>query len=548
MSGGRSAAGISGAKGDPGAKPPMWPAGIVRVTVVDSNGNELSRGTGALVYPEYVLTALHVVRKKNSDGRWGALHNGDIKCEIDGVDPTTATIVDGRLDGIYDFVWLKCPTPRGAAMIRLCDAEDDSCWQGKRWWAFGFPEVRSAGYWSSGIIRGFVPSKVGQRAVRQIQLYASDFKAPEIKMAMDGYSQNRVAEGLSGAPCFLGNHTPGDMIAMIVEQASTAAPSTLLASPISAMRRQPGWIELSPPPPELPQRYEFPSAIHSLAWSRNDALVVGLGSMVRIIELRGGRVTTTIPIENIPWVVKVLGDRNNSIAVLDGAGRITLLSAGASVDVDVQVVATSLDVSGSRFVIADKNGDILWLGSDGATERLGTTPHPRSAQIEAIAGTAAGNVWSVASRCGKRFVAYSDPGKSPGDPVDLPAGVPPVRSIIPTGAEGTQALLVGERTVAQYEGTTGSIRYLDASGRSAIQWTRTAHPFEGRHLLQAIDGTLWELDGGQGRIVRSTITWTAPADAAAALIAIAPGGAAVAVGVDKEVRVTALSCVAGRST
>jgi hypothetical protein len=89
-----------------------WRDSVVRVVVRDGKGTEVSQGTGFLAAADLILTALHVVAKKEADPpRW----LGDIQVEFLGAAGAATTmlakVVDSCWDTAQDWVLLRCEAP-----------------------------------------------------------------------------------------------------------------------------------------------------------------------------------------------------------------------------------------------------------------------------------------------------------------------------------------------------------------------------------------------------------------------------------------------------
>ena len=113
---------------------PIVRSAIARIDIVQG-GKSGSRGTGFLVAPDLVLTAVHVVADRSAATL--TLLPGRITLTFP-THTTEATVVDGLVDPHADWVLLRCATPPASVRpIPLADSVAD----GAAWETFGFPDA-----------------------------------------------------------------------------------------------------------------------------------------------------------------------------------------------------------------------------------------------------------------------------------------------------------------------------------------------------------------------------------------------------------------------
>ncbi len=186
---------------------------IARIEIVDAAGQVISRGTGTLVGPGLVLTALHVVADRRADppqplpGRIRLVFpTGQRDAEIHG------TLMDARAD----WVLLRCeelpnvpPVPLG----RLTQAGVD-------WETYGFPDANPRdGMIQTGRVEAWDGELEGQAALQLFSMEAAAGNGAPVK-------------GLSGAPVFVNEFLVGHMRFALMQDGRTVA-GTLYACPVS---------------------------------------------------------------------------------------------------------------------------------------------------------------------------------------------------------------------------------------------------------------------------------------------------------------------------
>src|ERR1022692_1537370 len=119
---------------------------IARIDVIDA-GRNLSRGTGALITPNLVLTAFHVVADRRQDAL--SLYPGEIQLTFPG-HSTKAVLHESYWDRHADWALLRCVTPPPAEPLPLAQLDGS----GAKWQTYGFPDAKPQdGMVLAGIIR-----------------------------------------------------------------------------------------------------------------------------------------------------------------------------------------------------------------------------------------------------------------------------------------------------------------------------------------------------------------------------------------------------------
>lgn len=186
-------------------------AAIARIDVPRA-GAPPSRGTGALVAPRLVLTALHVVADREQDPP--AFFAGPIKLTFPGAAPVAARPVDGLWDTAADWALLECDEAPGVPTIPLGELRADE--EHARWETFGFPDIKPDGM----AISGTVEDPHGTyRQSPAIQLYCQRL-------------QDEKVFGFSGAPCVVDGALVGVIRASLLDQDRNNAAGTIHACPL----------------------------------------------------------------------------------------------------------------------------------------------------------------------------------------------------------------------------------------------------------------------------------------------------------------------------
>jgi serine/threonine-protein kinase len=185
---------------------------IARIDVIDPSGQVVSRGTGTLVAPGMVLTALHVVADRRTDppqrlpGRI-ILTFPSVQVEAE----LHATLSSAKAD----WVILLCPTTPTLTPVtlgRLAQAGVD-------WETFGFPDANPRdGMVQTGRVEAWDGILDGETA---LQLFSEEAAA----------GNGAPVKGLSGAPVFVADYFVGHMRFALMQDGKTVA-GTLYACPV----------------------------------------------------------------------------------------------------------------------------------------------------------------------------------------------------------------------------------------------------------------------------------------------------------------------------
>jgi TolB-like protein len=193
---------------------------IARIEIIDSSGQTLSRGTGTLVGPGLVLTALHVVADRRTDPPTplpGRIVLTFPSFQLEG--QIQATLVNPKAD----WALLKCepnPAITPVPMGRLSQAGID-------WETFGFPDANPRdGMVQTGRVEAWDGVLDGEAA---LQLFSDEAAA----------GNGAPVKGLSGAPVFVAGYLVGHMRFALMQEGRTVA-GTLYACPITSLESQGG--------------------------------------------------------------------------------------------------------------------------------------------------------------------------------------------------------------------------------------------------------------------------------------------------------------------
>lgn len=202
-----------------------WPPGFVRVRA--KLGEKESRGTGALLTNEFVLTALHVIA---ADVGTPPDPSVPITVEVSaGSRPLRAEVLDGTAyDVAHDWSLLRIidPVPPGAIpLVRHDNARglDDRTWS-----SFGFPEMKPTGLGFKGRVTSRIP-------------YAND--TPALQLASEEAAAAWLAglalgrrfqiQGVSGAPVLV----DGAIAGILRSHLKDVAGGIVFATPIDVVPR-----------------------------------------------------------------------------------------------------------------------------------------------------------------------------------------------------------------------------------------------------------------------------------------------------------------------
>jgi len=210
-----------------------WRPGVVHIQT------DRSRGSGALIGEQLVLTALHVVSTVEDGERCMREPHCDFG---DGV-AHSATIED--FDVAQDWALLRCKdAPPNARRLAVAFARPHDTIGGgaarvahttpHAWESFGFPNYWRSGTNLGGTVAGWAPAQ------NHGELELSCLQAQQIRQQLveDGIEDiDRLFKfaGVSGAPCFV----PGtdEIFAIVLANLQQLAAGMLRACPIAAVRR-----------------------------------------------------------------------------------------------------------------------------------------------------------------------------------------------------------------------------------------------------------------------------------------------------------------------
>lgn len=245
---------------------------IARIEVHAPDGRVLSRGTGGLVGPDLILTAMHVVADRRSEelrplpGRIGVWLPDHAVIE--------ATIQEGMFDRGCDWLLLRlaAPVPRRPLALATL-GESKAAWE-----AFGFPDSNPQGV----LFEGHVAFARGDyQGVDAVQLFSMQAAA----------GTGAPVPGLSGAPVLVDGAVVGVMRSSLMDQGRNVA-GTLYACPLRLLTEQTAELLPLPDPlrglPGLPRRPLPAEPFRYLEWySEKDAEVFfGRSTQIRSLYTR----------------------------------------------------------------------------------------------------------------------------------------------------------------------------------------------------------------------------------------------------------------------
>ncbi len=195
-----------------------WPWGVARITA--AVGRE-SRGTGTLVAPGVILTALHVVA--DGVGR-PPVPDLEVSIEFSAGHRLPAKTLSGKFDIDDDWVLLNCPTVPGNVMPRNAGPKSAT----GPWRSFGFPRSNPEdGFHLQGSILGEVTyAGVG----KVLQLQSAQLDTMWVNQAV-GLGNQRILQGMSGAPLLVNECIVGFLRAHL-PTAATVYAGTLEGIPL----------------------------------------------------------------------------------------------------------------------------------------------------------------------------------------------------------------------------------------------------------------------------------------------------------------------------
>ena len=217
---------------------PVIRQAIARIDIVQG-GKIGSRGTGFLVAPDLVLTAVHVVADRSAPTL--TLLPGQIALTFP-THTTEATVVEGHADPRADWILLRCTTPPpNVRPIPLADSVDD----GAAWETYGFPDANPR----DGLAQiGTVTNAAGSfEGIAAYQLYSDQ--------AAGG--SGAPVKGASGGPVIVDGAIVGLLRASLMKEGLNVA-GTLYGCPIALVLDRAGDLLPLPDPcrglPGLPRR------------------------------------------------------------------------------------------------------------------------------------------------------------------------------------------------------------------------------------------------------------------------------------------------------
>ena len=190
---------------------------ICRIDVLQDTGS-VSRGTGTLVSPDLVLTALHVVADRNASPP--EPYPGKIQLTFPNFQ-TEAVIHENLMDPAADWVLLKCLVPPKVEPVSLGRLKQS----GVDWETYGFPDANPRdGMVQTGRVEAWDGVLAG---VTALQLFSEEAAA----------GNGAPVKGLSGAPVFVGTWLVGHMRFALMQDGRTIA-GTLYACPITTLEER----------------------------------------------------------------------------------------------------------------------------------------------------------------------------------------------------------------------------------------------------------------------------------------------------------------------
>lgn len=239
---------------------------ICRIDVLQESGS-VSRGTGTLVGPDLVLTALHVVADRNASPP--EPYAGKILLTFPS-HQTEAVIQETLMDPAADWVLLKCNDPPKVEPVSLGRLKQS----GVDWETYGFPDANPRdGMVQTGRVEAWDGMLGG---VTALQLFSQEAAA----------GNGAPVKGLSGAPVIVGTFLVGHMRFALMQDGRTVA-GTLYACPIVKLEEHsPGLL----PVMDVPDRRSTVSTIvNELKGSERKTRVLGLiAAIILVAALAAG--------------------------------------------------------------------------------------------------------------------------------------------------------------------------------------------------------------------------------------------------------------------
>jgi len=201
--------------------------------LVSAGAQIASRGTGTLVAPRLVLSALHVVANRRSDPPQP--YPGEITLEFPGF-TTKGSILPGAMDRTADWVLIECAEAPPVTPMALAALQENA----REWESFGFPDANAR---DGLLLTGNVLMYDGR---------LEDTPAHQLYCPQAAAGSGGRVKGMSGAPVVIDGRLVGVMRFALMEQDRTEM-GTLYACPVKAVAER--WPTLDIPPlPKLPRK------------------------------------------------------------------------------------------------------------------------------------------------------------------------------------------------------------------------------------------------------------------------------------------------------
>lgn len=243
-----------------GDDPELDRAAIARIDILDATGASISRGTGTLVAPGLVVTALHVVAFRKSETL--TPKGASIRLTFPGFTTVGAIVSDGW-DAKDDWALIELAQEAPMKPMPLAALTESS----REWQSYGYPDAQQA---DGMLVNGTVALCEGQfEGVPAHQLYCN-------QAASGG---GGMVKGLSGAPVIIDGKLIGIMRSALMQQDRTEM-GTLYACPVRAIGKKRKDIPIG----VLPRinRHRLTSQIASLSRSQGWVLSAVAGSLILV--------------------------------------------------------------------------------------------------------------------------------------------------------------------------------------------------------------------------------------------------------------------------
>ena len=355
---------VSSERADGSEAPELDRASIARIVVI-AGAQTVSRGTGTLIGPRLVVSALHVVANRTSDPP--APYPGEIRLEFPGF-TTAGTILPNAWDAKLDWVLIECAEePPGVTPMPVASLNENK----REWESFGFPDANATdGLLLSGNVMMCKGQLLGTSAH---QLYCEQAAAG---------AGGRV-KGMSGAPVVIGGHLIGIMRFALMEQDRTEM-GTLYACPVGAVAQR--WPTLGVVPlPKLVRKDVAGEILEAQGAQAGWALAAIAGSLLiiaaTIVALSQIRVPTTtvegsVYAEDVQF--RLPKEAPMLVGVNNGLLRVASLDA-------TELESASLPASdGRRTSLATRTLHLEPVSGSATANRVGldfSTPLPNGARV-----------------------------------------------------------------------------------------------------------------------------------------------------------------------